>query len=89
MRLLIAILLSIAPTAAGAASLPGPQLAKPPPASTAGCRRITPYYAYRESRPLKPHNLNELPPAHAFSAVFREIGGCEAPIVIRYSIGGQ
>jgi hypothetical protein len=89
MRLLVAILLSIAPATAGAVSLEGPQLAKPAPTSTDGCRRIIPYYAYREGRPLKPHNLNELPPAHAFSAVFRQIGGCEAPIVIKYSIGGR
>lgn len=89
MRLLFAILLSIVPAAAGAVSLQDPQLAKPQQTASAGCRRITPYYAYRESRPLKPHNLNELPPAHAFSAVFRQIGGCEAPIVIKYSVGGQ
>ena len=89
MRLLVAFLLAIAPAGAGAVSTPDPQLAKPPPSSTAGCRRVTPHYAYREGRPLKPHSLDELPPAHAFSAVFRQIGGCEAPIVIKYRVGGQ
>jgi len=87
MRLLIALLLSMAPAAALA--LQAPQLAKLPPTATADCRRVTPYYVHRGDRPLKPHNLNELPPAHAFSAVFRQIGGCEVPIVIKYNLGGQ
>ena len=51
------------------------------------CPRTTSYYAYRSSQPLTPHRLTELPPANAFSAVYRHIGGCEAPIIVKYRVG--
>jgi hypothetical protein len=34
------------------------------------------------------HKLTELPPADAYSAVYRVVDGCEAPIVIRYGVTG-
>jgi hypothetical protein len=38
----------------------------------------------------KLHKLTELPPANAYIAVFRhDSNGCEAPIVVRYGVGGQ
>jgi hypothetical protein len=78
------------PAGAGAGTLQGAQPLRPSlPTSTADCRRTTPYYADRESQPLKPHKLTELPPARAYSAVFRQVGGREAPIVIKYRVGGQ
>jgi hypothetical protein len=35
------------------------------------------------------HKLTELPPADAYSAVYRTVNGCEAPIVVKYGIGGR
>jgi hypothetical protein len=36
------------------------------------------------------HKLTELPPANAYVAVFRhDSNGCEAPIVVRYGVGGR
>ena len=52
----------------------------PPPAD---CPRTTSYLAGKVGRyrgqPLSPKKLTELPPATAYMAVYRQIGGCEAP----------
>jgi hypothetical protein len=53
----------------------------------ANCPRTTSYYAYRSNEPLKPRKLAELPPANAYSAVYRRVGHCEAPIVVKYGVG--
>ena len=64
--------------------------AQPLQSSTpAYCPRTTSYYAYRSSEPLKPRKLTELPPANAFAAVYRHIGRCEAPIVVKYGVGNR
>jgi hypothetical protein len=71
--------------AAAAAMIAAP---RPPQAGApANCPRTTSYYAYRSSQPLAPRRLTELPPANAFSAVYRHIGGCEAPIIVKYQVG--
>jgi len=57
--------------------------------SSPECPRTTNYYAYRDGKPLRPRKLTELPPANAYSAVFRHIGNCEAPIVVKYGVGGR
>jgi hypothetical protein len=41
------------------------------------------------SQPLPFHKLTELPPADAYSAVYRTVNGCESPIVVKYGIGGR
>lgn len=33
------------------------------------------------------HKLTELPPANAYVAVYRQVNGCEAPIVVKYGLG--
>lgn len=50
------------------------------------CPRTTPYLAdqaglYR-GQPLTPRKLTELPPAIGYMAVYRRIGGCEAPLTM-------
>ena len=35
------------------------------------------------------HKLTELPPADAYSAVYRTVNGCESPIVVKYGMGGR
>ena len=37
----------------------------------------------------EPKKLNRLPPADAYFAVYRRIGGCEAPMLIKYGVGGN
>ena len=60
-----------------------------PEASSAECPRTTSYIAVErgKSPPLK--KLNELPPANMYSAVYRRVGGCEKPIVVKYDVGGR
>jgi len=87
MRLLIVALLML-PSAAGAVSLEGVPVmgdAQRPPATH--CPQTAKHYAYRDDKRLTPRKLTELPPANAYSAVYRHIGGCEAPIVVRYGVG--
>ena len=57
--------------------------------NAAKCPRTTGYYAWSDTKPLQPRKLTELPPANAYSAVFRHIGNCEAPIVVKYGVGGR
>lgn len=50
------------------------------------CPRTTSYLAERtgvyRDQPLMPKKLTELPPATAYMAVYRHIGGCEAPLTM-------
>ena len=54
--------------------------------SASHCPRITGYYADRSGlyrgQPLVPRKLTELPPGTAYMAVYRRIGGCEAPLTM-------
>ena len=65
------------------------------PASTANpsshCQRTRNYLAVdRLTQPLAPRKLTELPPATAYMAVYRRIGGCEAPLTMaRYRRSGR
>ena len=55
----------------------------------ANCPRATSMHAYDRSKPPKMQKLGELPPANAYSAVYRLIRGCEVPVVVRYGVGGR
>lgn len=59
------------------------------PTPSGQCPRTTNYQAWHGGKPLRPRRLTELPPANAYSAVYRHIGGCEAPIVVKYRVGGR
>ena len=71
---------------AAAASIAAPADAPKPLAAAPGCPRTTSYLAgkvglYR-GQPLSPKKLTELPSATAYMAVYRQIGGCEAPLTM-------
>jgi hypothetical protein len=53
------------------------------------CPRATSMHAYDRSKPLKPQKLGDLPPANAYSAVYRLVRGCEVPLVVKYGVGGR
>lgn len=55
--------------------------------STAECPQTTAHIAVDNGKALTPKKLNELPPANLYKAVFRRIGGCEVPVVVRYDVG--
>jgi hypothetical protein len=64
-----------------------------PPAPFAGrgphCPQTTSVHAWSRDKKVAPRKLNELPPANAYSAVYRTIAGCEVPVVVRYGVGGR
>lgn len=53
------------------------ELSKTPPAN---CKPITPQIVRGEG--LKPQRLDQLPPATPYMAVYRKIGGCDAPLTL-------
>jgi hypothetical protein len=57
-----------------------------PPTATRTCPRTTSYLADKsglyQGQPLRPRKLTELPPGTAYMAVYRRIGGCEAPLTM-------
>ena len=75
MLLLVAAALVTAP-----ADVPKPLAAAP------NCPRTTRYLAdksgHYRGQPLAPRKLTELPSATAYMAVYRRIGGCEAPLTV-------
>jgi len=79
----LAVLLAIA-VAAPAMAADAPASRKGGPA--ADCPRTTSHLAeqigsYRGKR-LEPKKLNELPGGTAYMAVYRQIGGCDAPLTM-------
>jgi hypothetical protein len=75
MLLLAAALIAIVPTA----PLSG--------AAHAQCPRTTAQLAVQRDKKLVPRHLSELPPANLYKAVYRRVGGCEEPVIVRYDIG--
>ena len=57
--------------------------------ASAICPPTSRYEAARRGGKLGPSLLNQLPAADMYSAVYRRIGGCEAPIIVRYDVGGS
>ena len=87
MRVAAALLVTclLAPVTASVAA----SVERPPAAGSSSafhCPRTTSYLAERtgvyRGQPLMPKKLTELPPATAYMAVYRHIGGCEAPLTM-------
>ena len=76
---LLAALIISAPAIAADAGQPGQ-------APAANCPHTTSYLADKsglyQGKPLTPRKLTELPPATTYMAVYRHIGGCEAPLTM-------
>jgi hypothetical protein len=86
MRLLLVAAFVAIPAAAAAAPQSVTVLNGAPATNTANCPRTTSHLAdasglYR-GKPLAPRKLTELPPGTAYMAVYRHIGGCEAPLTM-------
>lgn len=86
MRLLLAAIFVATSAGAGATAFQGAPVVNGIPSGSANCPRTTNFLAdqsglYR-GQPLKPRKLTELPPAIGYMAVYRMIGGCEAPLTM-------
>jgi hypothetical protein len=79
---LIVLAMSVPVAAASPVTAPA---SKADPLS-AKCPRTTSYLAGKSSawrgEPMGPRKLTELPDATAFMAVYRHVGGCEAPLTM-------
>ena len=77
--------------AAAAPSRPAGQMPvlNPDAAAPRDCPPTSRYEAARRGGPLTLRHLNELPGADMYKAVYRHIGGCQAPIIVRFDIGGR
>jgi hypothetical protein len=60
----------------------------PTAGSPKSCPPTSRYEAARRGARLGMRNLDELPAADLYRAVYRRIGGCNAPIIVRYNVGG-
>ena len=92
MRLLV---LALALCATAPASAAAPTAARDMPvinpngSASAACPPTSRYEAARRGGKLGLKRLNELPAADMYNAVYRRIDGCEAPIIVRYDVGGN
>lgn len=57
-------------------------------AASSICPPTSRYEAARRGGKLPPSLLTELPGADMYNAVYRRVGGCEVPIIVRYNVGG-
>jgi hypothetical protein len=92
MRLFIlAVALSVTAPAVAADNFPaGDMPIHNPNAGAPGtCPPTSRYEAARRGGKLPPSLLGELPAADLYKAVYRRIGGCEVPIIVRYDVGGS
>lgn len=75
-----------APSAAPARDMP---VLNPNAGAPKTCPATSRYEAARRGGKLPPSLLNQLPAADAYNAVYRRVGGCEVPVIVRYNIGGR
>lgn len=71
---------------AAALVVPTAGVAAPVAQQRQDCPRTTSHLAEKSGvhrgGPMTPKKLNELPPATAYMGVYRQIGGCEAPLTM-------
>lgn len=80
------LLLISAIMAMPAADMPviNPNANQPP-----NCPATSRYEAARRGKTPQARKLGELPDADLYKAVYRKIGGCEAPIIVKFGVGGR
>jgi hypothetical protein len=81
------LLLALAAASAGpAADMPtiNPKADQP-----ANCPATSRYEASRRGKAPRAQKLGELPDADMYKAVYRRIGRCEAPIIVKYGVAGR
>jgi hypothetical protein len=55
----------------------------------ANCPATSRYEASKRGKVPRAQKLNELPDADVYRAVYRRIGQCEAPIIVKYGVVGR
>jgi hypothetical protein len=85
--LLIATMLAAA--AASAEPLGDMPIINPKAGQPANCPATSRYEAMGRGNMPKAQKLNELPDADVYRAVYRRIGRCEAPIIVKFGVVGR
>jgi hypothetical protein len=87
------LLFTVALVAASAAAEPQPirdmPVMNPRESEPGTCPAISRYEASGRNKKPKAQKLNELPDADMYNAVFRHIGSCEVPIIVKYGVSGR
>ena len=93
MRLLFVISAAILASGAGAEGPSQPvrdmPVLNPNVPFSKGCPPTSRFEAARRGGPMGAQKLNELPAADMYAAVYRRVGGCVAPIITGFGIGGR
>ena len=86
MLLLVTMLAAAAATPAPIGDMP---VINPKAGEPATCPATSRYEASRLGKTPKAQKLNELPDADVYRAVYRKIGRCEAPMIVKFGVTGR
>ena len=86
MLLFVTMLAAAAATPAPIGDMP---VINPKAGEPATCPATSRYEASRPGKTPKAQKLNELPDADVYRAVYRRIGKCEAPIIVKFGVTGR
>jgi hypothetical protein len=86
MLLLAAIFFGAAASAQPIGDMP---IVNPKAGQPATCPATSRYEASRRGRTPKAQKLGELPDADAYLTMYRRIGRCEAPVIVKYGVSGR
>ena len=64
-------------------------LINPKASQRATCPATSRYEASKRGKSPKAQKLNELPDADVYRAVYRKIGRCEAPMIVKFGVVGR
>jgi len=84
--MLVLLSAMMAASAAPAADMP---IINPDADQAASCPATSRYEASRRGKTPKARKLGDLPDADMYRAVYRHIGRCEAPIIVKYGVAGR
>jgi len=84
--MLVLLSAMMAASATPAANMP---IINPDADQAASCPATSRYEASRRGKTPKARKLGELPDADMYRAVYRHIGRCEAPIIVKYGVAGR
>ena len=79
----------LAAAAASPAPLGDMPVINPKASQPANCPATSRYEASKIGKAPRAQKLNELPDADVYRAVYRKIGQCEAPIIVKYGVSGH
>ena len=83
---MLLLALALAASSAPAADTP---VINPKAGQPKNCPATSRYEASRRGKTPKAQNPTELPDADVYRAVYRHVGGCEIPVIVRYRVSAK